>query len=243
MEKERFDLLCKQTSLPQNRSGIGTLGEKTLHAVIKNYFEPDFGRHEVKIRCYVADIVNDCGIIEIQTHGFQALRKKLETFLTLRPVTVVYPIAQTKWLRWIDAESGEITKKRKSPKTGLPCDACFELYKIKQLLKHPNLRLCLLLLELEEYRYLNGWSSDKKRGSVRCERIPVALKEEIYIRTCADYACFLPEALPSPFTTKDFAKATKRLPSSAQKAVHVLHYLGVVRRVGKQGNFYLYETI
>ena len=241
MDRERFDRLCRETRLPQNRAGIGTLGEKTLHAVLKRYFSPDFSCHEVKIGRYVADIATDAGIIEIQTQSFQAIRNKLEAFLEHSPVTVVYPIAQTKWLCWINEESGEITKRRKSPKAGIPCDACYELYKIKHLLKNPNLRLRLLLLELEEYRYLNGWSSDKKRGSVRCERIPIALHDEIYLQNCTDYACFLPETLPAPFTTKDFAKAAKRLPPAAQKAVHVLHHLGVIKRVGKTGNFYLYE--
>ena len=29
--------------------GVGTLGEKTLHAVLKRMIEPDMSRHEVKL--------------------------------------------------------------------------------------------------------------------------------------------------------------------------------------------------
>lgn len=41
----------------QDRSGIGTLGERSLHAVLKYWIEPDERRHEVKLPCgLVADI-------------------------------------------------------------------------------------------------------------------------------------------------------------------------------------------
>ena len=50
--------------------GIGTLSEKALHAALKSYYEPDFESREVKVGSFVADIVGENGIIEIQTRGF-----------------------------------------------------------------------------------------------------------------------------------------------------------------------------
>ena len=47
--------------------GIGTLSEKTLHAVLKAYYEPDEDNQEVAVNGYYADIYNQDGIIEIQT--------------------------------------------------------------------------------------------------------------------------------------------------------------------------------
>ncbi|WMC92706.1 hypothetical protein [Kineothrix sp. MB12-C1] len=41
------------------------------------------------------------------------IRTKLEVFLERHPVTVVYPIPHTKWLIWIDEETGEFSKKEK----------------------------------------------------------------------------------------------------------------------------------
>lgn len=38
MDKERFDALCLQEQAADG--GIGTLGEKRLHRVLKVYFEP-----------------------------------------------------------------------------------------------------------------------------------------------------------------------------------------------------------
>ena len=38
------------------RQGIGTLSEKTVHAVMKNYYAPDTDMHEILIENFVADI-------------------------------------------------------------------------------------------------------------------------------------------------------------------------------------------
>ena len=242
MNKQDFQDACELViGREREKSGIGTLSEKTLHAVLKQYFAPNANDREIKIGRYVADIVGENGIIEIQTQGFNQLRDKLAEFLECARVTVVYPIAQTKWLCWINGETGEVTKKRKSPKTGTVYDAFFELYKIKQLLGHPNLSFCFVFLEMEEYRYLDGWSKDKKKGSSRQDRLPVELVEEVYLHGTADYAKLLPAGLPSPFTARDYAKASKLNLKAAQTALNVLNYVNAVRRTGKQGNAYLYE--
>ena len=36
------------------RQGIGTLSEKTVHAVMKNYYAPDTDMHEIPIENFVA---------------------------------------------------------------------------------------------------------------------------------------------------------------------------------------------
>lgn len=242
MNPQSFHDACDFVAVQDGKqAGIGTLSEKTLHAVLKHYFAASTDDHEIKIGRYVADIVGENGIIEIQTQGFDKLRKKLTEFLECTKVTVVYPIAQTKWLCWIDKETGHVTQKRKSPKTGTAFDAFFELYKIKQMLKHPNLTICLVLLDMEEYRNLDGWSKDKKKGSSRYERLPVKLIDEIYLHSAKDYSDLIPENLQIPFTTKSFAKAAKIRLRASQVSLNILHDMGVVERVGKQGNAYLYE--
>lgn len=222
--------------------GIGTLGEKTLHTVLKYYLEPDSAWHEVKVGPYVVDILGKSGIIEIQTRNFSNMRKKLEYLLADNRVTIVYPAVRQKWLSWIDPNTGEITKKRKSPKTGTPSAIFHELGRIKPLLKNPNLSLRVLLLDMEETRFLNGWSDDKKRGSHRCNRIPTKLAEDIDIRSVADYAKLLPPLLPTPFTSKDYQKAASISLRAAQTAINVLQYVGVVAHVGKQGRLFLYAV-
>ena len=171
-EAERRFAQAKETILHniRQRDSIGVLSEKTIHAVVKNYLEPDPARQERQIGSYVADIYDGHEIMEIQTRSFRSLRDKLRLFLELCPVTVVYPIPAEKWLYWVDRESGERSGGRKSPKRGKPYDVFYELYQIKPYVLHPNFRLKLLLLSLEEYRFLDGWSRDRKKGSSRMDR-------------------------------------------------------------------------
>ena len=135
-----------------NSSQIGTLGEKTVHAVVKSYIEPNTSNHEIKTNDFYADIINDKGIIEIQTGNFDKLRKKLTVLLDSKPITIVYPICRIKMIYWINDETGEISKPRKSTKTGSPYLIFRELYKIKNHLSHPNLKLQLILMNMDEYR-------------------------------------------------------------------------------------------
>lgn len=244
-EKERFKKACEEIiESGRDQNGIGTLSEKTLHAVLKRYFELDSGICEIKFGRYVADVVlGERGIFEIQTRAFNVLRNKLEAFLKIADVTVVYPIPYRKWLCWVDGETGETTPKRKSPKIGSVYDAFGELYKIKMQLDNPKLHLCLVLLEFTEYRFLNGWSKDKKKGSSRCERIPNELIEEVYIKDINDYKKLIPEGLPMQFTAKDYAKAIKRNHRLAGTALNVLAHVGAVKHVGKKGNLILYEVV
>ncbi len=88
---------------------------------------------------------------------------------------------------------------------------------------------------------MNGWNIDKKRGSTRCERVPNDIVDIIRVSGANDYIQFLPESLPSRFTTKDYAKHTKLNLKSSQTALNVLNYVGAVKRVGKLSNMYLYE--
>jgi len=226
-----------------DKKSIGTLREKTLHATLKHYFEPDETKHEIRMGAFIADIVTDDNIIEIQTRAFDRLRKKLTEFLQIAPVVIVYPIPKTKWLLWIDEQTGEVTKKRKSPRRGHICDAIFELYKIKSFLNHPNFHFCIIFVDTEEYRYLNGWSKDKKKGSTRYDRIPVEIAEEIWFNETADYLQFIPTELQQPFTSKDYKSAAKTNLQTAQTTLNILNHLEVVKRIGKQGNSYIYERV
>ena len=65
--------------------------------------------------------------------------------------------------------------------------------------------------------------------------------EEYLIDCPEDYRMLIPPELEG-FTSKEYAKATKLTVNRAQTALNVLHYLGVVERIGKKGNSYLYEV-
>jgi len=244
IENEAFIAACEYClSTDRGTAGIGTYKEKTLHAALKRYIEPNDDYQEVAVGSFVADIRNENGITEIQTRSFNALRKKLECFLKLGTVTIVYPMPSTKWLLWVDSETGEANKQRKSPKIGKPYQAFYELYKIKPLLTHPNLKLRLMMINIKEYRYLDGWSKDKKKGSTRCERIPTELIEEIHIDCLSDYKKLMPDNMPDVFTSKDYAKATELNKNSATIAVGILFSVGVLNRIGRDKKGYSYEIV
>ncbi len=225
----------------QGQNGIGTLQEKTIHSVLKYYYAPNPSYHEIKIGSYVADICIDGEIFEVQTRNFNTMRSKLDFFLQEHDVTIIYPVAHTKWISWLDMETGELSNKRKSPKTGTFYQIIPELYRIKMFLANPKLHFIISLIDVEETRYLNGWSYDKKRGSSRMDGTPVAIYDELRIDTQADFAKLLPDTMPTRFTSKDFAKCAHIPQSRASTGLNVLLETGCIQRVGKTGKAYLYE--
>lgn len=244
MDTIRFEL-AKEKIIGKDRQRlqIGTLSEKTVHAVVKNYYEPDEDKQEIPIEGLYADIFTGKEIIEIQTRSFDQVRKKLDRFLPEYPVTVVLPIPDTKWLIWIDEETGELSDPRKSPKKGSEYTAFTELYKIKTYLKKEGLTIVLLFLDMEEYRLLNGWSRDKKKGSSRYDRIPLRITKEVRFDKPADYQILLPDSLTGEFTCAEFAKAVKINSRQANLVLNILFYLEVVKRTGKRGRAFVYEKV
>ena len=101
--------------------------------------------------------------------------------------------------------------------------------------KHPSQ---LELLEVEEVRLRDGWGRDGKRGSHRYEYIPLALLDEVVLACPEDYAeHFLPqeEALPSPFTAAQYARATGLRGKAAYALLHILTDLGFLSPADKIG--------
>ena len=225
-----------------NNKGIGTLSEKTLHAVLKLYYEPDEDKHEVAMSGYYADIYNDKGIIEIQTRQLNKLRDKLSVFLQDYHVTVVYPLPFNKWLSWVNPDNGEVQGRRKSPRHFTEYDAFYELYKIKSYLKNPNLSINLVLMDMEEYKLLNGWSYDKKRGSTRYDRVPVGIRRIVKFDRIEDYMQLVPADLKEDFTVKDFAMAAGVSVEASRYTLNILKYLEIVKRTGRVKNGYVYNV-
>lgn len=241
MDEMRFLSACERViGKEYERDSVGLLSEKTMHAVLKDYFEADHAFHEIKEGAFHADILRGGEIIEIQTRSLGSLRKKLDAFLKTHSVTVVYPIPFEKKLIWLDGESGEAEPPRRVGKKGSYFDAGRELFSICDYLLHPRLSVCLLLLDVEEYRFI-GKKGSKKYGTRRYDRIPTALRGELVLRKKEDFYALFPSNLSSPFTAKQFRKAVKGGPRTAPALLSVFLRVGILRRVGKEGNAYLYE--
>lgn len=237
-EKAKLKVLLKQ----HDPHGFGTLQEKTVHSVMKLYYEPNEDCHEVPIENYIADIYTGERIIEIQNGNFNRLRPKLEVFLPLYPVTVVLPIPHYKWVIWMDEATGELSERHRSPVVGTVYHAFPELYKIKPYLGHPNLSFAFPLVDMDEYRLLNGWSRNRKRGSSRYDRMPLALHDEVVIERTEDFLQLVPYELEDAFTVGEFAKAAHIHRDLAGVTAPLLMHMGLLARTGKRGREYLYEV-
>jgi len=244
VDRERFLRTVRDVCTDgHSRFNIGTYKEKKLHLTLKNYFEEDRACQEIPFGGFVADIMNSCGITEIQTSGFARLRDKLEAFLEHTPVTLVYPVAQTKWITWIDPESGEFSKRNKSPKKGKYADVLPEMVFIHQYLTHPGLTVRVVLLEIEEYRLLDGKRSlSRKRGSSRFERMPVDILGVYDFTGREDYLSLLSLTPGDTVTSKSLMETLRFRGRKVSAAMRVLESAGVTERIGKQGNTVLYRV-
>jgi hypothetical protein len=245
-EQRRFAALLAAFSdgvAHQGYGGIGVEQEKTLHALLKRYVCPDDDYHEVAVAGSVADVCIDGQIFEIQTGSFYPLRGKIGRYLerTDYRVTVVYPIAARKWLIWNDPETGDCTARRLSPRKGREADALKELFWLAPYLKNERLSVRLLLLELEEYRNLDGYSADRKKGSRRIDRMPIGLLRDCTLCGADAYRCFL-EGLPEHFAAKDYAKWSHLRGRAVYSALNLFCELGLLERSSeKVGRSYVYR--
>lgn len=241
MDESSFAAACRAVQQTGRADqGVGTLGEKTLHTVLKRMIEPDMSRHEVKLGRYTADVFNERGVFEVQTRSRHKLKPKLTALLPYYPVTVVIPVVETKWLLTMDPETGELKDRRKSPKRGKVAGLLPELVYLKSLLKDQNLSFLLVRLEGEELRLP---VAGKRRPVTPLEFAPTRFLGTVTLRTAADYAALLPADLPETFTARTLAKALGLPAGQSSAAANVLCYMGAIRRTGTQGKAYLYSTI
>lgn len=244
MDTEAFEQAKVKVLLGQHdRHGFGTIQEKTVHAVMKLYYEPNADYHEVPIEGYIADIYTGNMIIEIQNGNFNRLRDKLKAFLPLYKVMVVLPIPHIRWLIWMDKESGELSQKRKSPVKGSIYSAFPELYKIKEYLTHPNLSFAFPLIDMDEYRMRDKKDKSRRKRGTRYDRMPVELYDEIRIERKEDFIQVIPIELEDTFTVKEFAKCANIHNELARITLHILYSMGLVERTGRRGREYLYEVL
>lgn len=251
-EKEAF-LAAREAVLRKTRArdSIGTMGEKTLHAVLKRYYEPDSSRHEIPVGEYVADIVGEQGITEIQTRQFSRLQSKLCAFLEAADVTVVYPIVVSKRVISTDAATGELISSRLSPKKGGLFTAVPEIYVIRRFLHHPRLTLRLPLLAAEEHRVFGVKTRRRKkqrtrRGEFISDLIPTELLGEIILRNPQDYGVFFSrcgEGLPDVFSAAQFAASAGIDIDTARRTLALLAFMGQAEPSGRQGSAKLYRRV
>ena len=236
MDSHRFNEALKKMTSAHPRQGIGTLGEKTVHAVLKEYYGGGDESKEIKVGGFVADCVCEDGVVEIQTRQLYRLDRKLAALLPVCRVKVVFPIEKDKTIITVDEDSGELISRRRSPKHVTVYHAIAQLYGIRQHLADDNLTVRLPVLSVEEFR-----SANKKRGrTAKLDRVPTAMSDEIVLARPEDYAAlFTP--LPDAFTSAELAKNCHIDRESARRVIGVLKQLQLVTESGRRGRSKLFS--
>ncbi len=221
---------------------IGTLRETHLHASLKQWLAQPGDAFEVQVGRFVADIVRDDTLIEIQTRGFSSMRAKLDALLDEYPILIVHPIARRKWIVK-GPHDGKPSTRRKSPKVGSHYDVFGELVSFPWLADHPNLAIDVVMIDEEEVRRFDGNRSWRRRGWTVVERRLLDVTERISLVTPADWTSLLPEGLSEPFTTADLASEIRRPRRTAQQMAYCLREMKTIEIVGKRGNALEYRIV
>ena len=237
-KQARFERIYRDAMLERRedlRDGIGLLGEKWQHQIIKRYLTEDPREHEVKLAGtrFVSDVRVGNAIYEVQTGSFAPMKKKLERYFAdpSLTVTVVHPLPAVRHLTWMDPATGEFGKSRRVAGKRDPVLLLPALYPLIPLLSHVGtgrLSFRLLLLEVEDFKLLDGKSRDRKHGATRLERIPVGLMDDLLFTSPSDFAALLPPSLPSPLTVAGLSRATGLQGLDAYSAARSLVALGIL---------------
>jgi hypothetical protein len=235
-----------------------------MHAAIKRFICPDETKHEILIdgsagckhteaedengkktkkRRFVADVLDGNTIYEIQTGGFSPLREKIQWILdnTTYNVTVIHPIAETKWVSVINTKSGDIESRKKSPIKGKITDIAPELYFLKDFISSPRFSLVILMMEAEQYKKNIQKDGRKRPKYKKYELIPISLLRAYIFRSSSDYSLFIPEDLEEPFCVKNYSAKSKIRGINAYSIVKTLCHLGLLEDAGTIGRAAAYK--
>ncbi len=222
------------------RNSIGLLSEKSVHSVLKEYLYEDGFLFEHTIHKKIADIFTGDKIIEIQTRNFNQLKQKLDVFLKLYPVTIVYPIIKKKTIVTISQETGEILREKTSPKKDNIYNIFNEFYKIKPYLNNENLNFHIIEITAKEYR-LDLIEKKWRKTHQKLDIIPDELLNESFINSLNDIKKLIPDNLKENFTSKDLSKILNIKMQTAQNMLNVLFDLNLINRTGKIKNSFTYS--
>ncbi len=243
-QEERFRSARERVLLEEvTPGGFTVLSERAVHKMVKLYLEPRVECHEISVMGSVADVLNENGIFEVQTGSFRPLLPKIKKLLPHYRVTLVHPLIALTHHRWLNKETGEISTPRPGGRAKTLHSLGFELYKIRELLGSENFTLCVIFLECEEFRSLDGWDKTGKRGATLIERLPTKIRDEIVLSSVDDYRVLLPDTLPDTFLASDYMRAIKSRSRYDSYNLRLLCELGIIERIGKSGRAYVYKRL
>lgn len=227
----------RQSPQIELRSGIGTLNEHSLHADLIAQLTQDGDLVEAEVEGYVADILRNQFIIEVQTRQLASLKKKIAAFSKNYQVEIIHPITEIKWIVRKNKE-GEIINRRKSPKRGRVEDIFTELVRAWNLIDSQKVKLTLLFIEAEEVWLDDGRGSWRRKYWSISERHLLKINRKLSFQDPGEFVRLLPPTLEQPFTNKQLASQLGIQSSLAGKITYALRKMDVIKFVSKTGNEY-----
>ena len=240
IEKELFELRCREDLPPEAAKGIGTYSEKRLHRILKSLFA-DEDRREIPVGDYVADVLSDGVITEVQTGSFRKYLPKLRYYLdaTEYKVRLVIPIIAEKMLIRIDEETGEVIRKKRSPIKKNYFHGLAALYPIREILPSDRIEVDILLIYAEEHRYSERVKY-RRSGAYISDLLPQRLTDERIFSAREDFLFFLPDQ--DEFTAKEYSAFSKMKGRELYSCLNTLCQIGVISRE-KEGKSYVYTKM
>ena len=240
-----FKKLCEREGYATDirDESIGIYNEKRLHRILKNALCERESCHEVKVGRYVADILEDGVITEIQCAATSPLLQKLKYYLgnTDYSVRVIIPYTVSKKIIRADRKTGEILRIRSSPLKEGEYDALAKLYPLRELLSEERISVCLAGVKSEEYRYSEPVRY-RKKGKYDSDLFPQELCCCHVLKGIEDYKKFLPKELyGTEFTAAQFGKATRTAGINTYSVLNILFELGILSRE-KRGRGMIYTV-
>jgi hypothetical protein len=240
---------------------IGTEHESSLHRSLKFRYTGAGGKTEQIVEGFVADGVRDNGeYIEVQTGSFAPLRRKIPELVKKGKVRIIHPIAAAKYIEVYESvppkrgakkaagavsstagTTGRLLYRRKSPLKGNPWNLFDALVYAPELALLPGLCIEIVLLDITEKRLRDGKGSWRRKGVSILDREMSAWHESILLAKPQDYLRFTPFKKNEEFTTALLAERTGINAAAARKTLYVLAKMGLVARIGKQGNSIVYK--
>lgn len=196
---------------------------------------------EAVVAGFVADGISGNGeCIEVQTGSFGPLREKAKQLAAEGGLRIIHPVIVNKHIEVFD-EGGTWLYRRKSPRRGNPWDLFKALIYAPELPLIPGLRIELALVDVTEKRVQDGKGSWRRKGASIAARELTVWHEAVILESPKDYLRFLPFTNNEEFTTPMLAKETGISVNLAGKTLYVLARIGLVKRIGKQRNAFLYS--
>ena len=243
-DAEYFADLCRADSERIHlRDGIGRISEKRLHRIVKSFVAEDPATHETPVGRYVADVLKDGRITEIQTAGFQSLTSKIGYYLesTEYNITLIHPLIAQKRIVRADKESGELFYAKASPKHQKPSDALPELLYVAEFIGNPRLEIKFFMISADEYRYSEKMRY-RKKGAYDNDISPRELLSTELIDESVIRDFVTPSLRDGTHSASDFGKVLVMSGRRLYRALACLVKLNILEKIpaGKRSYKYRY---